>query len=147
MEVLKYQINYKLREFDYIFTNLYVSNNMFSFKQKKGRINMSKYIYDENVFLKIDNFDNIYFEEKDSVLNIRLVKIEDGLVKEFFEDDLKFDLSKYNNTKKELNKSLVYELKNEFLDFMDNEKEKIFDVIINLKELKEELCSKQISLV
>ncbi len=30
---------------------------------------------------------------------------------------------------------------------MDNEKEKIFDVIINLKELKEELCSKQISLV
>lgn len=44
---------------------------------------MSKYIYDENVFLKIDNFDNIYFEEKDSVLNIRLVKIEDGLVKEF----------------------------------------------------------------
>ena len=86
---------------------------------------MSKYIYDENVFLKIDNFDNIYFEEKDSVLNIRLVKIEDGLV----------------------NKSLVYELKNEFLDFMDNEKEKIFDVIINLKELKEELCSKQISLV
>ena len=32
---------------------------------------MSKYIYDENVFLKIDNFDNIYFEEKDSVLNIR----------------------------------------------------------------------------
>ena len=85
---------------------------------------MSKYIYDENVFLKIDNFDNIYFEEKDSVLNIRLVKIEDGLVKEFFEDDLKFDLSKYNNTKKELNKSLVYELKNEFLDFMDNEKEK-----------------------
>ena len=99
---------------------------------------MSKYIYDENVFLKIDNFDNIYFEEKDSVLNIRLVKIE---------DDLKFDLSKYNNTKKELNKSLVYELKNEFLDFMDNEKEKIFDVIINLKELKEELCSKQISLV
>ena len=102
---------------------------------------MSKYIYDENVFLKIDNFDNIYFEEKDSVLNIRLVKIE------FFEDDLKFDLSKYNNTKKELNKSLVYELKNEFLDFMDNEKEKIFDVIINLKELKEELCSKQISLV
>ncbi|WP_243159010.1 hypothetical protein, partial [Clostridium perfringens] len=139
--------DYKLREFDYIFTNLYVSNNMFSFKQKKGRINMSKYIYDENVFLKIDNFDNIYFEEKDSVLNIRLVKIEDGLVKEFFEDDLKFDLSKYNNTKKELNKSLVYELKNEFLDFMDNEKEKIFDVIINLKELKEELCSKQISLV
>ena len=108
---------------------------------------MSKYIYDENVFLKIDNFDNIYFEEKDSVLNIRLVKIEDGLVKEFFEDDLKFDLSKYHNTKKELNKSLVYELKNEFLDFMDNEKEKIFDVIINLKELKEELCSKQISLV
>ncbi|MDM0722443.1 hypothetical protein ACV3VS_08720 [Clostridium perfringens] len=104
---------------------------------------MSKYIYDENVFLKIDNFDNIYFEEKDSVLNIRLVKIEDGLVKEFFEDDL----SKYNNTKKELKKSLVYELKNEFLDFMDNEKEKIFDVIINLKELKEELCSKQISLV
>ena len=100
---------------------------------------MSKYIYDENVFLKIDNFDNIYFEEKDSVLNIRLVKIEDGLVKEFFEDDLKFDLSKYNNTKNEL--------KNEFLDFMDNEKEKIFDVIINLKELKEELCSKQISLV
>ena len=65
---------------------------------------MSKYIYDENVFLKIDNFDNIYFEEKDSVLNIRLVKIEDGLVKEFFEDDLKFDLSKYNNTKKELKK-------------------------------------------
>ncbi|MDG6893044.1 hypothetical protein [Clostridium perfringens] len=32
-------------------------------------------------------------------------------------------------------------------DDMDNEKEKIFDVIINLKELKEELCSKQISLV
>ena len=113
----------------------------------KRRGELSKYIYDENVFLKIDNFDNIYFEEKDSVLNIRLVKIEDGLVKEFFEDDLKFDLSKYNNTKKELNKSLVYELKNEFLDFMDNEKEKIFDVIINLKELKEELCSKQISLV
>ncbi len=25
---------------------------------------MSKYIYDENVFLKIDNFDNIYFEEE-----------------------------------------------------------------------------------
>jgi len=42
---------------------------------------------------------------------------------------------------------LVYELKNEFLDFMDNEKEKIFDVIINLKELKEELISKEVSLV
>lgn len=115
--------------------------------KRRGELIWVKYIYDENVFLKIDNFDNIYFEEKDSVLNIRLVKIEDGLVKEFFEDDLKFDLSKYNNTKKELNKSLVYELKNEFLDFMDNEKEKIFDVIINLKELKEELCSKPISLV
>ena len=36
---------------------------------------------------RLDTFDNIYFEEKDSVLNIRLVKIEDGLVKEFFEDD------------------------------------------------------------
>ena len=88
-----------------------------------------KWLYQKIIyplFLKIDNFDNIYFEEKDSVLNIRLVKIEDGLVKEFFENDLKFDLSKYNNTKEELNKSLVYELKNEFLDFMDNEKEKIF---------------------
>lgn len=84
---------------------------------------MSKYIYDENVFLKIDNFDNIYFEEKDSVLNIRLVKIEDGLVKEFFEDDLKFDLSKYNNTKKELKKFSLW-IKNEFLDFMDNEKKR-----------------------
>ena len=135
-----------LRGFDYIFTNLYISNNMFSFKQKKGRINMSKYIYDENVFLKIDNFDNIYFEEENSILNIRLVKIEDGVVKEFFKDDLKIDLAKYNNKKEELNKSLVYELKNEFLDFMDNEKEKIFDVIINLKELKEDICGNAISL-
>ncbi|MDK0768629.1 hypothetical protein P5E88_07940 [Clostridium perfringens] len=42
---------------------------------------------------------------------------------------------------------MVYELKNEFLDFMDNEKEKIFDVIINLKELKEELINKEVSLV
>ena len=25
---------------------------------------MSKYIYDENVFLKIDNFDNIYSQNK-----------------------------------------------------------------------------------
>ncbi|MGJ0700665.1 hypothetical protein, partial [Clostridium perfringens] len=139
-------VDYKLRGFAYIFTNLYVSNNMFSFKQKKGRINMSKYIYDENVFLKIDNFDNIYFEEENSILNIRLVKIEDGVVKEFFKDDLKIDLAKYNNKKEELNKSLVYELKNEFLDFMDNEKEKIFDVIINLKELKEDICSNAISL-
>ncbi|MGV2804627.1 hypothetical protein GNF85_13275 [Clostridium perfringens] len=107
---------------------------------------MSKYIYDENVFLKIDNFDNIYFEEENSILNIRLVKIEDGVVKEFFKDDLKIGLAKYNNKKEELNKSLVYELKNEFLDFMDNEKEKIFDVIINLKELKEDICSNAISL-
>ena len=105
-----------------------------------------EYIYDENVFLKIDNFDNIYFEEENSILNIRLVKIEDGVVKEFFKDDLKIDLAKYNNKKEELNKSLVYELKNEFLDFMDNEKEKIFDVIINLKELKEDICSNAISL-
>lgn len=107
---------------------------------------MSKYIYDENVFLKIDNFDNIYFEEKDSILNIRLVKIEDGVVKEFFKDDLKIDLSNYNNTKEEFNKKLIQELKNEFLDFMDNEKENIFDVIINLKELKQELCNSAISL-
>lgn len=107
---------------------------------------MSKYIYDENVFLKIDNFDNIYFEEENSILNIRLVKIEDGVVKEFFKDDLKIDLAKYNNKKEELNKSLVYELKNEFLDFMDNEKEKIFDVIINLKELNEDICGNAISL-
>lgn len=29
---------------------------------------------------------------------------------------------------------------------MDNEKEKIFDVIINLKELKEDICGNAISL-